>query len=101
MADENQTPNENAQNAEAQQAQPSFQMVRSYLKDASLEMPHAPEIFFAAPEEQPNVDIQFEVSPGRRLGSGGARYDHRDGEGKDDVPRRRQAGRYFRHPQHR
>ena len=36
MADENQTPNENAQNAEAQQAQPSFQMVRSYLKDASL-----------------------------------------------------------------
>ena len=39
MADENQTPNENAQNAEAQ-----------------------PEIFFAAPEEQPNVDIQFEVS---------------------------------------
>ena len=62
MADENQTPNENAQNAEAQQAQPSFQMVRSYLNDASLEMPHAPEIFFAAPEEQPNVDIQFEVS---------------------------------------
>ena len=37
-------------------------MVRSYLKDASLEMPPAPEIFFAAPEEQPNVDIQFEVS---------------------------------------
>ena len=58
MADENQTPNENAQNAEAQQAQPSFQMVRSYLKDASLEMPHAPEIFFAAPEEHPNVTVK-------------------------------------------
>ena len=60
MAEENQ----NAQNPEQnqQQAEPSFQMVRCYLKDASLEMPHAPEIFMQAPSEQPNVDIQFEVS---------------------------------------
>ncbi len=62
MADENQTPNENEQAQGAQEAQPVFQMVRSYLKDASLEMPHAPEIFLSAPEEQPSVDIQFEVS---------------------------------------
>ncbi len=62
MAEENQ----NAQNPEQNQQQannePSFQMVRCYLKDASLEMPHAPEVFMQAPSEQPNVDIQFEVS---------------------------------------
>lgn len=57
MAEENQT----APNAE-QAATPVFQMVRSYLKDASLEMPHAPGIFMTPPTEQPNVDIQFEVS---------------------------------------
>ena len=51
--------------------QPSFQLVRCYLKDASLEMPHAPEIFLTAPAEQPNVDIQFEVSQ-RRLPMEGA-----------------------------
>lgn len=54
MAEEN--------NTAAEQAQPVFQLIRSYLKDASLEMPHAPEIFLVQPSEQPNVDIQFEVS---------------------------------------
>lgn len=54
MAEEN--------NAAAEQAQPVFQLIRSYLKDASLEMPHAPEIFLVQPAEQPNVDIQFEVN---------------------------------------
>ena len=60
MAEENQT----AQNPEQaqQNKDPFFQLVRCYLKDASLEMPNAPEIFMKAPEEQPNVDIQFEVS---------------------------------------
>lgn len=64
MAEENQ----NAQNPEQpqqpqqQSQEPSFQMVRCYLKDASLEMPHAPQVFLQAPDEQPNVDIQFEVS---------------------------------------
>ncbi len=64
MAEENQ----NAQNPQTpEQAQqpstePSFQLVRCYLKDASLEMPHAPDVFLHAPEEQPRVDIQFEVS---------------------------------------
>ena len=57
MADENQ----NAATSRPQQ-DPFFQLVRCYLKDASLEMPHAPDIFMQQHEEQPNVDIQFEVS---------------------------------------
>lgn len=39
---------------------PVFQLQRVYLKDASLEMPHAPQIFLEA--EAPSVDIQLEVS---------------------------------------
>ena len=39
---------------------PVFQLQRVYLKDASLEMPHAPRIFLEA--EAPSVDIQLEVS---------------------------------------
>lgn len=61
--------NENVQNqegAEAQQnekeAQPVFQLQRCYLKDASLEMPHAPDILLAPQDAAPQVDIQFEVS---------------------------------------
>lgn len=66
--------NENEQNQDAQQpaeqpaeqpaqeAQPVFQLQRCYLKDVSLEMPHAPEIMLSPSEEAPQVDIQFEVS---------------------------------------
>ncbi len=60
--------NENVQNQEPQQAQPKqddapvFQMQRCYLKDASLEMPNAPEILMQPAQEAPQVDIQFEVS---------------------------------------
>lgn len=64
--------NENVQGAEAAQQpqdqqpaqddQPVFQLQRCYLKDASLEMPHAPEILMEAQESAPQVDIQFEVS---------------------------------------
>ena len=39
---------------------PVFQLQRVYLKDASLEMPHAPQIFLDS--EAPAVDIQLEVS---------------------------------------
>lgn len=46
----------------AQNDQPAFQMQRCYLKDASLEMPHAPEILMVPQKEAPQVDIQFEVS---------------------------------------
>ena len=60
--------NENAQSQENQQPQqeaeqqPVFQLQRCYLKDASLEMPHAPEILLQPQPEQPQVDIKFEVS---------------------------------------
>ena len=46
--------NENAQHQDNQQPQqeaapePVFQLQRCYLKDASLEMPHAPEILLQA-----------------------------------------------------
>ena len=63
MAEENRTENTEGQAQQAQDKnEPFFQLVRCYMKDASLEMPHAPEIFMTTPEEQPNVDIQFEVS---------------------------------------
>ena len=39
---------------------PVFQLQRVYLKDASLEMPHAPAIFLES--ENPKVDVQLEVS---------------------------------------
>ncbi|MCF0254399.1 MAG: protein-export chaperone SecB [Duodenibacillus sp.] len=53
---------QNEQPQAEQPAQPTFQLLRCYLKDASLEMPHAPEIFMQNVEEQPGVDIKFEVS---------------------------------------
>lgn len=39
---------------------PVFQLQRVYLKDASLELPHAPHIFLE--QEAPQVDVQLEVS---------------------------------------
>ncbi|MFN9480857.1 MAG: protein-export chaperone SecB [Betaproteobacteria bacterium] len=39
--------------------QPTFQIQRLYLKDASLEMPNAPGIFLE--HEAPQIDIQLEV----------------------------------------
>lgn len=62
--------NETAQNTgaeaqqpqQAQEEQPIFQLQRCYLKDASLEMPHAPEILIMPQETAPKVDIQFEMN---------------------------------------
>lgn len=59
MAENEQMPNEEAQD---EVKQPIFNMQRCYLKDASLEMPHAPQILMQPQTEQPQVDIQFEVS---------------------------------------
>jgi preprotein translocase subunit SecB len=39
---------------------PVFQLQRVYLKDASLELPHAPGIFLVP--EAPQVDVQLEVT---------------------------------------
>ncbi len=54
--------NENTQPSETASAQqgPHFAIQRVYLKDASLEMPNAPEIFLAP--DAPQVDIQLEVA---------------------------------------
>lgn len=55
--------NENTQAPEQQQTQePVFQLQRCYLKDVSLEMPNAPEILLQPASQEPQVDIQFEVS---------------------------------------
>lgn len=59
MAENEQLPQDEAQ---AEAKQPVFSMQRCYLKDASLEMPHAPQILMQPQMEQPQVDIQFEVS---------------------------------------
>ena len=53
---------QNAENEPQEAQQPVFQMQRCYLKDASLEMPNAPQILMQPQQEQPQVDIQFEVS---------------------------------------
>ena len=83
----------------AEQA-PVFQLQRVYLKDASLEMPHAPRIFLEA--EAPSVDIQLEVSNSPVIDSVHevvvrvtATAKVKD---KVSVSRRRQAGRYLRDP---
>jgi preprotein translocase subunit SecB len=47
-------------NAQAESAGPVFQLQRCYLKDASLELPHAPKIFLE--QQSPNIDVQLEVS---------------------------------------
>jgi preprotein translocase subunit SecB len=42
---------------EPQQQQPIFGIDKIYIKDLSLEIPHAPEIFLSA--EQPKMDVQL------------------------------------------
>ena len=60
MAEEN---NSVAQQDQQQDASANaFQLERCYMKDASLEMPHAPEVFVTPLQQQPTVDMQFEVS---------------------------------------
>ncbi len=60
MAEENM----NSEGAQNQEQAPAavFQLERCYMKDASVEMPHAPEMFVKPLQKQPMVDMQFEVS---------------------------------------
>jgi len=51
---------EEAQSAAPAATPPVFQLQRVYLKDASLEMPHAPTIFLE--QAAPQVDVQLEVA---------------------------------------
>lgn len=46
--------------AQGAAAGPTFQLQRCYLKDASLELPHAPRIFLE--QQSPSIDVQLEVS---------------------------------------
>lgn len=45
---------------ETQAPQPSFNLTRCYLKDASLELPNAPQIFLeqASPETEMNLNVE-------------------------------------------
>lgn len=62
MAD-NEAPAAPAGNTAQGPATPHFQLQRIYLKDASLELPHAPKIFLE--QEAPQVDVQLEVTHGQ------------------------------------
>ncbi len=52
---------------EHSEAQPTFDLRRVYLKDASLEMPNAPEIFLESGEPKVNINIAVET---KFLGNG-------------------------------
>ena len=57
--------NQNNQGAQAQDAQaPNFSLQRTYVKDLSLEMPNAPQIFLE--QESPAVEVSLGVG-GQRL----------------------------------
>ncbi len=63
MADEDMKTETQAPATEnTQEAAPAFQLERCYMKDASVEMPHAPEVFVKPMQAQPMVDMQFEVT---------------------------------------
>jgi len=55
---------EQDQNAQDNNQEPSFNLQRTYVKDLSLEMPNAPQIFLE--QEQPDVEVTINVG-GQRL----------------------------------
>ncbi len=55
---------QNTQPAADQEVQPSFSLQRTYIKDMSIEMPHAPQIFLE--QEAPTVEVSINVG-GQRL----------------------------------
>jgi preprotein translocase subunit SecB len=59
MADE-----QNTNTQEKQENAPSFSLQRTYVKDLSLEMPNAPQIFLE--QETPTVEVSINVG-GQRL----------------------------------
>lgn len=59
MAEQDQKPN-----SEQDSTDPSFSLQRTYIKDLSLEMPNAPEIFLE--QEGPTVEVSINVG-GQRL----------------------------------
>ncbi|HUH59467.1 MAG TPA: protein-export chaperone SecB [Candidimonas sp.] len=61
MAEQNQNPNSQGDN---ESQDPSFSLQRTYVKDLSLEMPNAPQIFLE--QEGPTVEVSINVG-GQRL----------------------------------
>ncbi len=57
MADQDQN---TQQNSQQNSQDPSFSLQRTYIKDLSLEMPHAPQIFLE--QEGPSVEVSINVS---------------------------------------
>lgn len=62
MAEETKTEEKTPEQKADEALQPSFQLVRCFFKDASLEMPHAPDIFLEEHNEQPACDFKFGVA---------------------------------------
>lgn len=59
MAEQNQAGATNQAGANSQAKEPSFNLQRTYVKDLSLEMPNAPQIFLE--QEAPNVEVSINV----------------------------------------
>lgn len=62
MSEENKTSNDNEQTSR-QEGQPAIMINTQYIKDLSLEIPHAPQIFKeinSAPEIQINVEVGYQ-----------------------------------------
>ena len=57
MAENNGAGQPAGSNAQGAAAGPTFQLQRCYLKDASLELPHAPHIFLE--QQSPSIDVQL------------------------------------------
>lgn len=51
--------------AEDQQPAATFQIEKVYVKDLSLEIPHAPEIYAQQAQIQPQIDVQIESGEAR------------------------------------
>lgn len=63
MSEQNTPENNAAAAANEQAAQPSFSLQRTYVKDLSLEMPNAPQIFLE--QEAPSVEVELKVGAQR------------------------------------
>lgn len=63
MSEENKNSNDNVQNSAGQEGQPAILINTQYIKDLSLEIPHAPEIFKeinSAPQIEINVNVNYQ-----------------------------------------
>ena len=51
--------------AEDQQPAATFQIEKVYVKDLSLEIPHAPQVYAQQAQIQPQIDVQIEIGEAR------------------------------------